>query len=205
MTTTIHRLPALTEDAVKSRIQEFDTSQAIVEDAISKLIKCFPQNTSQEEVLLKVTVINDLYGTAIFATSNVADHIVLQNIDELLQKGDSIVVDRIAKVQLAKKIRNNYSFASKYCSWHNRQEYPIYDRFVEQMLWAYRNQDQFSQFRRQDLWEYRRFKEIMLDFRNYYGLSSFDFKDIDKFLWLEGKGLFASDLVIARPAVFAPA
>ncbi len=151
MTVTINALPVPTEEIIRSCVQEFDQTQAVVEAAISRLIASFPRNTSQKEVLLKVVVINNLSGTAIIDTSTVADHIVKQAIDGLLEAGDPNAVDLIAKVRLGNKVRNNHSFASKFCSWHNRQEYPIYDRFVDELLWAYRKQDGFSSFPRQDL------------------------------------------------------
>ena len=41
-----------------------------------------------------------------------------------------------------------------------------------------------------DLKNYKRFKEILNDFRMFYGLQTYSFKDIDKFLWQFGKEYF---------------
>ena len=183
-------LPIPTEALVRSSVEKFDNDEATTESTISKLFKLFPRNISLGDVLLKVIVLNNLYSTGIIATDKVAEHIVSQNIDVRLKKGDPKVVNLISYVRLGNKTRNNYSFATKYCSWHNKSQYPIYDSIVDRMLWGYRKQDNFCAFRREDLWDYEKFKEIILKFRKHYALTAFEFKDIDKFLWIVGKRLF---------------
>lgn len=49
--------------------------------AIIKLFKLLPYNIDLEDVLLKLSVINDLYSTNIFATFKMAKHIRDLNID----------------------------------------------------------------------------------------------------------------------------
>ncbi len=190
MTTNKTQLPYPTEELVQTYIKQFDQTQTVVERALTNLFQLFPKNTALEDVLLKVVVLNDLYRTTIFATSQVAEHIVSLNVDTLLGEGQSEAVDMISRVRLGNKIRNNYSFATKYCAWHNPSAYPIYDGFVDQMLWAYRKQDKFDTFLRQDLWKYDRFRQIISNFRTYYHLTAYDLKGIDKFLWLAGKAHF---------------
>src|SRR5206468_1151652 len=111
-------------------------------------------NTSLEDILLKVVALNDLYRTGILATYRVAEHIFQLNIDPLLEAGQSEAVARIARVQLGTVARNNYSFATKYCAWHNPDAYPIYDSYVDNLLWGYKKQDQFDTFQRQALRQY---------------------------------------------------
>ena len=183
-------LPHPTKDLVQSYVQQYNQSQVVVEKALTKLFGLVPDNTTFEDVLLKVVALNDLYRTAIWATYQVAEHIYSLNIDPLIRDGKPEAVNLIAKVSLGNKIRNNYSFATKYCSWHNPGVYPIYDSFVEQILWGYKKQDQFEEFYRQDLWSYDRFKQIVIKFRSYYQLDTYDLRDIDKFLWLAGKEYF---------------
>lgn len=126
-----------------------------------------------------------MHGEA--CTGRVAEHIASLNIDPLLREGDPQAVPLVARVRMGAKVRNYYSFATKYCAWHNPEAYPIYEDFVNKMLWGYRKQDGFADFLRQDLWDYVRFKEIIGRFRRFYGLTAVDLKDIDKFLWLAGK------------------
>ena len=190
MTTNKTQLPYPTEELVQTYIKQFDQTQTVVELALTRLFQLFPKNTALEDVLLKVIVLNDLYRTAIWATYQVAEHIISLNVDPYIREGKPEVVDLIARIQLGNKTRNNYSFATKYCAWHNPSSYPICDGFVAQMLWAYSRHDKFDKFHRQDLWKYDLLKRIVDNFRTFYNLIAYGFKDIDKFLWLAGKTYF---------------
>jgi hypothetical protein len=76
-----------------------------------------------------------------------ANHIVELGIDPLLDKGSLEVVERIAQ----SGTKRYYSFATKYCSWHRPNVYPMWDRNVDECLWAYQKQDAFATFKRQQL------------------------------------------------------
>lgn len=125
-----------------------------------------------------------------YATYRVAEHICTLDIDSKLASRASDVVEEIAKTEISGKERRVYSFATKYCSWHVPDAYPIYDSVAERLIWAYLKKDGFVQARRSDLQEYRRYVEIVERFREHYTLSEFSFKDIDKFLWLYGQEFF---------------
>jgi hypothetical protein len=87
-------------------------------------------------------------------------------------------------------VRNNFSFASKYCHWHNPTAYPIYDGNVEACLWFYRKQDGFATFAR-DGYSYPEFVRRVNAFRDFYGLTSFTYKQLDKLLWYLGDTLLS--------------
>ena len=89
---------------------------------------------------------------------------------------------------MGKKERNSFSFATKYCSWHKPDLYPIWDSRVQTYLgWLQKESDFAKGF---DVnaahWTYDEFRGAMNALRERYRLASFTFKDIDKFLWLEG-------------------
>lgn len=183
-------LPRPTPDLVRWYINQFDQSQQVVEQALTKLFTYLPENTQVEDVLLKVVALNDLYRTGILATYKVAEHIVKQGIDSALRAGDPAVIDRIARVQLGERHRTNYSFATKYAAWHYPNNFSIYDSFTDQLLWKYQKQEQFSVFRHNDLWHYAQYMTVIRHFQQYYQLTQFSLKDIDKFLWGAGKHYF---------------
>lgn len=93
----------------------------------------FKYNDNLENILIKYSVLNDFYRTNIFKIYSVATHILSLNIDERLANGDPTLVDDIAKVTISGKNKYFYSFASKYCSHHNPNAYPIYDSYVEKV------------------------------------------------------------------------
>ena len=55
---------------------------------------------------------------------------------------------------------------------------------------AYKKKDKFAKFTKADLKDYPKFKSVIIQFREYYGLTEFNLKDIDRYLWQLGKELF---------------
>lgn len=166
---------------------EQDPATAASDQAVSKAFHAFPHNDRIEEVLLKVAVLNSLYSTNIFALTKVATHIYQLQIDNALAQHSLAIIEAIACIELNGKRRRNYSFATKYCHWHRPDVYPIYDSYVERLLWAYQQQDGFASFRREELQEYMHYKMIHDQFKQYYGLTAFTTKQVDQFLWGYGK------------------
>ncbi len=126
-----------------------------------------------------------------------AKHIQKLGIDDALISGDPHIVNKIAvghgiHSSKTKKELNFYSFATKYCNWHNLEQYAIYDSFVEKILLAYKKQDNFTEFTKDGLRDFMTFKRVIQDFMCFYDLSSHNLKEIDKFLWIYGKEMFPS-------------
>lgn len=162
------------------------------ESSLEKLfLRTYPRNDDIDNVLIKVCALNEFYSTNIYDPFTVAKHILELKIDGALDAGDPELVESIARTTMKNgKVKNFYSFASKYCSHHRPQVFPIYDSFVEKMLLHWKKVDHFSIFGKSDLKSYGRFKEILSEFRKFYNLGSFDLKQIDKYLWQAGKEAF---------------
>jgi hypothetical protein len=183
-----------TVEAVKAAGKTFDKENKIIEDALVGLLEHYPNNIKTADVLLKVLTLNALYSTQIPLYGNriptvweVVDHIVDLKIDSALDLGSSDLVFNIAKTEIqGKKIHYNYSFATKYCSWHRQDLFPIYDSRVDEYLWHLQNQGYIDPFKRQELKKYSKLKEIITEFQDKCGLGEFNFKQIDKFLYYEG-------------------
>lgn len=173
-------------------------SYVIQEEALDDLfLKTYPRNNDIKQVIIKVSALNDFYSTNIFKVYPVAKNIIDLNIDERLEKNDITLVNDIANVKVLEQTENSdekyinfYSFATKYCSRHKPTEYPIFDSYVEKLLQYFRNAEQTISFRNEELKDYKRYKEILLDFRKVYGLEAFNLKQIDKYLWQLGKEKF---------------
>lgn len=187
-----------TNKLVDEYIRQFDSQSSnseLADRTLDRLFKQFPENKNIEEILLKVVAINALYSTNIFNIYAVAKHIHQAAIDEGLVRGDPAIVGKIAIghgiKSLNNKDRNFYSFATKYCSWHNPDDYPIFDSYIEKLLKAYRQID--FQFQGNDLKNYEKFKNILSSFQSCFNLKHYNFKQIDKFLWMYGKELFPNN------------
>lgn len=162
------------------------------ESSLNKLFtRTYPKNKSMDDILIKVCSLNDFYSTNIFSPIKVAKHIKSLDIDKRLKKGDLSLVNDIANIQVNdEKKMTFYSFATKYCSHHKPLIYPIYDSFVEKVLMYFKKEDSFYDFNRKELKVYLQYTKILNEFREYYGLKSFNLKEIDKYLWQLGKEYF---------------
>lgn len=181
-------------DEIENYLTKWDELEdyRIQEEALDKLfIDTYPDNTDIHDVLIKVSALNAFYSTNIFAPYKVAKHIVELDVDKRLAQGDVTLVNDIAVVVMKKEsTKNFYSFATKYCSRHKPNEYPIYDSYVDQLLRYFRDVDGFAAFPTLDLKDYSKYKNILFAFRKFYGLSDYTLKQIDKYLWQLGKEKF---------------
>lgn len=163
------------------------------EKALDKLF--FGEFSSNEDllnILIKCSALNDFYSTNIFKVYPVAVHIQELHIDDALCSGDPDLVEKISNIDIENnngesKHKNFYSFASKYCSHHNPQDYPIYDSYVEKVLKYFRKHNAEFTFSNGDLKVYAKFKSILLNFQKIYGIEQYSLKDLDRYLWQLGK------------------
>lgn len=146
-------------------------------------------NTDISVVLIKCSTLNDFYSTKIYKTYSVAKNIIsITDFDNRLRQGDDLLVRDIAEVDG----RNNYSFATKYCSHHQPTMFPIYDRYVADVLDALRKQypEVMPFCHKDELKDYTTFRKSIDAIRDHFGLSDYTYKDIDRYLWLLGKEYF---------------
>lgn len=120
-----------------------------------------------------------------------AKHIINLDIDDRLSAGDVTLVNYIAKGTMDNwKVKNFYSFATKYCNHHKPIDFPIYDSYVDKLLRYFRDEDGFYKFSNDDLEDYIKFKNILLKFSSLYSLDDYNLKDIYKYLLQLGKEKF---------------
>ena len=196
-----HALQIPTVELVKAACEKFDRENELSELALAELFRQYPHNGELTHILLKVVAVNSLYRTNIFALEAVARHIRsnVPDIDALVASGSPEVVNTIARISIGGKKFNFFSFATKYCSWHNPEAYPIYDSRVDDYLWTLQKQSHFAGFLHADLWDYPKFLNIVTSFREFYGLGSFTFKDLDKFLYLQCEPPCSTEEEMPRP------
>jgi len=149
----------------------------------------YKNNTDLNEILIKCSCLNDFYSTNIFSIFSVAKNIYNLKVDKRLNENDPSLVNDIAHVKINGVDKTFYSFASKYCSHHN-DEFPIYDYFVDKMLLYFKNKDKFAKFKKDDLKDYVKFKNILIEFKKFYDIEEYSLRDIDKYLWIAGKEYF---------------
>lgn len=187
-------VPKPSVEQVEYWLHEWDSLEDYVaqEEAIDRLFHGeFKSNDNIQNILIKCSVLNDFYSTNIFKIYPVAKRILSLNIDKRLADGDTALVDDIAKNTFGEgKDKYFYSFASKHCSHHNQLEFPIYDSYVHKVLMHFKKIDRFFSFKSEDLKKYSKFKNVLIEFREFYGLEKYNLKELDKYLWQLGKRYF---------------
>ena len=186
-------VPTPCEEEVIKYLNKWDSLENYVlqERSLDKLFfKTYPKNEEIEDILIKASSLNDFYSTNIFSIFPVAKHIQQLNIDQRLSNFDESLVNDIAHVTINGKDKCFYSFATKYCSHHFPLEYPIYDSFVDKVLIYFKKKDKFANFKKDDLKNYKAFKNIPIQFKKFYNIDQFSLKDIDRYLWQLGKDYF---------------
>lgn len=182
---------------VRQYLSRWDKDEKTVtqEAVVQKFFKLYPDNDNLEDVLVKATLLNVFYSTGIIDIYTMAKHIVVLQIDERLRAGDESVVSEIRRVTVGNpaKVMNFYSFASKYCSHHNPQQYPIFDSYVAAVLTYFRKLHGFTELFNvvDDIKiDYVKFKQVVSEFKTFYGLEEFSYKEIDQYLWGLGRDKF---------------
>ena len=192
-----------TLDMVRKYCQKFVDKEefALGERVVKKVFAQYPDNTSFDSIMIKSCVLNTIAHTKIYAIDKVASRIFPLKIDHRIISGDKTLVNEIAQVRINEKShRNFYSFASKYCHFHN-PVYPIYDSFVEEMLVHYQIKSPFMVLSqgmnpktkthiRKHLEDYGHFSDTLEAFKNKYGLQNCSTEEIDHFLWIYGHELY---------------
>ena len=189
------------EDWRKDRIFEFEETDRCLDNLFTKT---YPLNKNSQEVLVKIYVLNSAYFAYIPSPCfpRLTRQIIgIENIDEKLRQGAMDVVSDMAKTieyQNGRGVRHRhtpYSFATKYCSFHNPDKYPIFDSNVERALRCYKRE--YPEFAKsvdgiwntnQDLRNYKAFNKIIDSFIKCFALD-YTYRKIDKYLYQIGRKL----------------
>ena len=141
---------------------------------IEDVLKKYPNNKTIEDVACKIAVIDFTNSTNLhfFNLYTLAEIITSINFDARVAGGDvSLVSDIISKCPV-----KLYSFASKYCCYHNtflynRDDYSIYDSVVKKHLPEYATEKlPASKWRKN--FNYKTFNQYIGDLLDEYGITA---------------------------------
>ena len=192
-------------------------SYRIQEWLLIQLISEYPTHENKSAVETKVKLLNLFYSTGIQAVNLMAKNILsIKNIDDRLNKGDYKLVPQIAKLKVGTgEVRFNYSFATKYCAYHQPKKFPIYDSIValtfaslfeKGLLPKYkynrgktdkRNTYSKTEFM-EKLKEYDFYIKVYNHFMEEYDLTSLSYREVDSYIW--GAFKLPEDFEIERMA-----
>ena len=206
--------PEESKKRVTEYFKKFEDQENLKEWTLRKTFEQWPNNTDKAEVLAKITLLNVFYSSflnnyAIDKTSKIdiegmASVIVgIEDFDELVHsanKSDQIrLVNTIRYCGKASKeespFYDAYSFATKYCNWHNPKAFPIVDRYSKGMVYYLSRFMEGVGLAPGDLTQ-----QALLDYETFCDWHSkvsrfvcercgaeFSLKEIDEFFWVFGK------------------
>ena len=96
-------IPRPCKEEVIKYLNKWDSLENYVlqEKSLDKLfINTYPNNIEIEDILIKVSSLNDFYSTNIFSVFPVAKHILELNIDKRLKRKDTTLVNDISNVEI---------------------------------------------------------------------------------------------------------
>ena len=188
--------PEPSSEEVKKYLNQRKTDEVLSysEKSLNNLFRVFSLNNNLDEIIVKVCTLDVIFSAnASRWFFEVSKHILNYDFDNKF-KNKEFDVNKFALIKV-KDIKNNktkernfYSFATKYCNHHNPLEYPIYDFYVDEILW-YFMEEELNQ-KRSNLKKYPTFKETIIKFKKKFKLEEFNLKEIDKYIWLLGKEFF---------------
>lgn len=154
---------------------------------------------NDEELFMKIAVIDSTNSTHL---STAKDKISLkelaeiikgiENIDKRIEDGDPEVVEEIVKKTKEQYDYNPFSFATKFCCYHNRfvhrrDDYSIYDSRVQKKLPNYKGctatKNKLNTWRKNG--EYKKFNDCVWSVLETNELTGEEFprQKLDRFLW----------------------
>lgn len=215
----------LSEKVIAKAIRDFDYSERYKEVVLTKLFEKYPNNTDYYEILIKVTVLNSLYsaglnnnkGKKTIDVVTMAKHILLEpRIDIWLKQDDEEVLFNAYRYIAEEEscVRNKeyskcYAFASKYCSWHRPEVFPIMDSKAKKNLYQFIINNDISvsskskvltKLEKDDFHDYKIFWDLCKEFKEFIESSyerekEYNMKDIDKLLWQYGRETNENDIL----------
>jgi len=166
----------ITPENIKTAYRIYDQlpSWKASRDTITLFFKEHLCNTELSSVLIKVVLIDSLYGTNLKIPVAMTRHILsINSLDEEIRKGSLEAIEKIRRGTG----KDTLSFASKYCHFHHKDKYPLYDRYVGIALSKLCG------------WKISRVYEDFFKIMNKLRMDAEckDFEELDMFMWLYGQ------------------
>jgi hypothetical protein len=177
-----------TRSQIRAFIKEHEERYGWYDNTIQSLLEAFPNNRSYSAVLNKVVVIDRLYSTSICDVEGMTRKILDLRFDSRARKADLSLVHDIASPNpdYSKNTNYNYSFATKYCNWHAKETYPIFDSIVKRVVSKYNRLHDFSEVKVKDYWDHTSWKQIIDELTETLKIQDYRYKKADKYLWALG-------------------
>ena len=223
------RFPSLTPESIDFVEKEIKDDTTYGDEANGGELKDYfsdtnnKYNTNHDIVVHKILLIDYTNSTQLqrhkreLSIFTLANRIIeMKDLDKRIENGDPDIVTELAKQAINRNVDklslgniqtprreyiNLFSFATKYCLYHNRisyghDHYSIYDRVVADAIPHYLldvKKSDVEKYRQEG--DYKSFHGLITRIINEYGLGQIDFirRKLDHFLWYPNKKAFYSE------------
>ncbi len=175
-------------------------------EMITRCLKEFPGNTNQSIVIMKVSLIDFTNSTHLSQHKGKCSVLQLSeiitgidHIDERIAAGDPEVVNEIARCN--NNGVNLFSFASKYCCYHNcnlygRDDYSIIDTIVKEHLPDYCDIKKTQLKAWQKEFRYKDYNDFITKVLDDNGITTeFRRRKFDRFIWFYNRMSSKKDVI----------
>ena len=192
----VPQIPTPSVDEVNKYAYNFTLSPGYAPiNRLQKLFtEVFPHNTNEYHVASKVCVLNSYSHVNLKHTYAIVNHLLgIKDLDARLLDGDLLLIEEIRHGIPG---IDYYSFATKYCAFHQPSQYVVYDRYSSAILWHFIKESKvqgkcFTEVStRNKFKDYLNYIQVTLDFIDHYKLNNQRMHKIDQYLWLCGKEFY---------------
>jgi hypothetical protein len=149
-------------------------------------IKKEPDNQCREITLEKILACGGSSLLKIETPALIANRILTLNIDNRLKMGDLELVTEMANSKSICDSFELYYFCSKYCCFHSLNKFPIYSVSGRRIIDAFTASNNLVSFS-----NYGMYSQLIKEFVNRFGITSLNYLELNKFLWLNEDKLLA--------------
>lgn len=186
----------ISKELVEKYMKAFDEEFSYQEECLKYLFKN-AKNDNEFDIAARVVMLDTFYSTQIHrfnpidGIQNLVERIKnIKDLDKRLssEETDFELYDEIAISKSGD--RNAWSFASKFLSFSNPNNYPIMDSYNREMLWEFHANGCDFEYDECSYTDYATFCRNMKSFKEFVNErlgTSYSLKEIDMFLWQYGK------------------
>lgn len=182
------RYPLPTRDEISKRLRRFERDkECLKEKSLIELFQRYPQNTSREDELLKVSALRGFLEDECLCTERIGRFILtIPSFDQKLRNASNGIVDALAKLSHGQKTYT--TFARYYCGCHYPKIYLMGAPRVMLALLAYNFRDDYmAGYCRYSPSRYFGYLNRFRAFCAFYDLEQYSILEIQLFLYQIGK------------------
>ncbi|MEJ2003739.1 MAG: hypothetical protein P8X57_01975 [Cyclobacteriaceae bacterium] len=175
------------EDTIKRLILDLKRDELYFynDNRCFEFIKANPENNDPLIVNEKISAMNN----GVIENEDIpafAANLLSLPVDEALEKGDLEIVSQISAVN-EKEPHAFRKIASIFCNFHRPEIYPVQTYIAEELMELYCKKIVPEAGLPDNILPYLNFSEITDHFTKYYGFDSFNYYELEKFLWLNAR------------------